>query len=79
MRVHISLDSRLVKELDRKVGTRKRSRFIAEAVQRALDEQRRWDLIESAIGSIGSTGHEWDPDPAAWVRSERRRDARRVG
>jgi hypothetical protein len=79
MRVHISLDPRLVKELDRRVGARKRSRFIADAVERALDDKRRWELIGSAFGSISKRGHVWDPDPAAWVHAERRRDARRVG
>ncbi len=79
MRVHINLDSKLVKELDRRIGPRKRSRFIADAVERALDDKRRWALIESAFGSISTTGHIWDPDPAAWVHAERRRDPRRVG
>ncbi|MBI2324630.1 MAG: hypothetical protein HYU87_06690 [Chloroflexi bacterium] len=79
MRVHISLDPKVVKEIDRRVGPRKRSRFIAAAVERAIDDKRRWELIESAFGSISTTGHVWDPDPAAWVHAERRRDARRVG
>jgi hypothetical protein len=79
MRVHINLDPKLVKELDRRVGARKRSRFIADAVERALDDRRRWELIMSAAGSISKTGHVWDPDPAAWVHADRRRDRRRVG
>lgn len=37
-----------------------------------LDEGERWELIESALGSIDATGHEWDDDPAAWVRQQRR-------
>lgn len=79
MRVHINLDPKLVKELDRRIGPRKRSRFIADAVERALDDKRRWELIESAIGSISRSGHVWDLDPAAWVHADRRRDPRRVG
>lgn len=79
MRVHITLDDDLVARLDRRVGERRRSRFIAAAVERALDDEERWDLIEQAIGSISDTGHEWDPDPGAWVRAQRRADARRVG
>jgi len=27
------------------------------------DEQQRWDDIESALGQISDTGHEWDDDP----------------
>jgi metal-responsive CopG/Arc/MetJ family transcriptional regulator len=79
MRVHITLDDDLVGELDRRVGPRRRSSFIARAVEQALEDERRWELIESALGSIEDAGHEWDDDPADWVRKERRADARRVG
>lgn len=79
MRLHISLESDLVEELDRRVGRRRRSAFIAETIRHALDDHRRWDEIESAIGAISDRGHEWDEDPAAWVRAQRVRDSRRVG
>jgi predicted transcriptional regulator len=79
MRVHISLDDDLVRRIDARVGSRERSSFIAQAVLIALDEEDRWRLIRSAIGSIGDQGHDWDEDPAAWVRSQRRADARRMG
>ena len=79
MRVHISLDEELVSELDERVGRRRRSAFIAETVRRALDDEHRWDEIEAALGAVPAEGHEWDEDPAAWVRGERRGDARRVG
>lgn len=79
MRMHISIDDDLVAELDERVGSRRRSAFIAEAVRHALDDARRWDSIQESIGSITDRGHEWDADPAAWVRSQRRTDARRVG
>jgi Arc/MetJ-type ribon-helix-helix transcriptional regulator len=79
MRLHISLDDEMVADLDTRVGRRRRSAFIAEALRRALDERRRWDEIESALGSIPDSGHEWDQDPAAWVRAQRRSDAGAVG
>jgi Arc/MetJ-type ribon-helix-helix transcriptional regulator len=79
MRLHISLDDEMVADLDARVGRRRRSAFIAEALRRALDERRRWDEIESALGSIPDSGHEWDQDPAAWVRAQRRSDVRAVG
>ena len=79
MRLHIFLDDDLVTELDRRVGARGRSPFIAAAVREALDEARRWELIESAIGSIPDHGHDWDADPAAWVRAQRQADPKRVG
>jgi metal-responsive CopG/Arc/MetJ family transcriptional regulator len=79
MRLHITLSDELVRELDSRVGARRRSAFIAAAVEHALDEERRWELIESAIGSIADTGHEWDDNPAEWVRAQRRADPARVG
>lgn len=79
VRVHINLDETLVQELDRRVGARRRSSFIAAAVKAALDDEQRWELIESSFGSIPDTGHEWDEDPAAWVHAQRFADPRRVG
>ena len=79
MRVHIILRDEVVRELDRRVGPRRRGPFIARAVERALDDERRWELIESSVGAIGDRGHEWDDDPAEWVRGQRRSDERRVG
>jgi metal-responsive CopG/Arc/MetJ family transcriptional regulator len=79
MRVHITLDAELVRELDARVGARRRSGFIARAVERALDDERRWELIESALGTVADEGHEWDADAAAWLHESRRGDPRRVG
>ncbi len=79
MRLHIALDDDLVAELDRRAGTRRRSAFIAELIRRALDDEQRWDEIESALGQVTDSGHEWDDDPAAWVRAQRRSDDRRTG
>ena len=79
MRLHITLQDKLVRELDRRVGARRRSGFIARAVETALDDERRWELIESSLGSIDANDHGWDDDPASWVREQRRVDERRVG
>jgi hypothetical protein len=79
MRLHITLRDALVRELDHRVGTRRRSAYIAQAVERALDDDRRWELIESSLGSIPDAGHEWDEDAGRWVREQRRADERRVG
>lgn len=79
MRVHISLDPALVRELDRRVGPRRRSAFIARAVEEALEDERRWELVESALGSIAERGHAWDEDAASWVHDQRRADDSRVG
>jgi len=79
MRLHIQLEDELVAELDERAGPRRRSAFVAELIRRALDDERRWDDIEASLGSIADTGHEWDEDPAAWVRAQRRTDPRRSG
>lgn len=79
MRIHITLEADLVDELRRRVGVRRRSQFISQAVREALESRRRWDDIEAALASIPDKGHEWDVDPADWVSSQRRGDARRVG
>jgi Arc/MetJ family transcription regulator len=71
MRLHITLDDALLGDLDRVVGARERSSFIAKAVRRALDELERCEALDAALGSIADSGHDWDPDPAAWVRAQR--------
>ena len=79
MRLHIQLADELVAELDaRLAGPRQRSAFVGELIRRALDDQRRWDEVESAIGAISEGEHEWDADAAAWVRGQRS-DTRRAG
>jgi hypothetical protein len=79
VRVHVILDEDLVDELDELVGPRGRSPFIAHAIRRAVEQERRWRALKSAAGSISDSGHDWDDDPAAWVRAQRRADPRRVG
>jgi hypothetical protein len=79
MRLHISLDDGLIAELDRRAGRGHRSAFIARTVERALEDERRWEEIEASLGAVEDSGHEWDRDPAAWVRAGRRGDPRRVG
>jgi Arc/MetJ family transcription regulator len=79
MRLHISLEDDLVAELDRRVGKRKRSAFIARVLRRTLEDGSRWDELIASIGTIPDQGHDWDEDPAAWVRAQRRADPKRVG
>jgi metal-responsive CopG/Arc/MetJ family transcriptional regulator len=79
MRLRITLAEDLVAELDRRVGRRRRSAFIGQTVRRALEDERRWEDIESALTAVPDTGHDWDEDPAAWVRTQRTGDTRRVG
>ena len=79
MRLHVRLDDQLVRELDSRAGGRGRSAYIEATLRRALDDERRWEQIESAVGALGEGEHEWDDDAALWVRSQRALDSRRVG
>lgn len=79
MRVHIVMDDRMVAEIDGRAGARGRTAYIVEALRRTLDDEHRWDGIASAIGVIDDEGHDWDADPAEWVREQRAADARRLG
>jgi hypothetical protein len=79
MRLHISLDDSVVAELDRRAGRGRRSAFIERTVERALEDERRWEDIEASLGALADGGHDWDSDAAAWVRAGRRADARRTG
>jgi len=79
MRIHVTLPDALVGELDRRAGVRGRSALICEFLRRGLDNERHWDDIESAIGGLPDTGHDWDDDPAEWVRRQRSQGGRRSG
>ncbi len=77
--MHITLDDDLVDELDQLAGARRRSAFIAEIIRRTLDDERRWDDLEKSLGSLSEGAHEWDDDPAEWVRRQRQSDVRGAG
>jgi predicted transcriptional regulator len=79
MRLHIRLEDDLVAQLDRRVGRRRRSAFIAETLRRALEDERHWQDIEAAVAALPDGGHEWDADPTSWARAQRRGDERRIG
>lgn len=78
MRLHINLDDELVAQLDKRVGPRGRSAFIATSVKKALENAARWDGIVAALGSDPNFLRDVD-DPEAWVREQRTADPRRVG
>jgi len=78
MRLHITLEDALVRELDSRLGRRGRSAFITALIRQALVDERRWDQITTALGTISDTGHEWDDDPAGWVAAQRA-DPQRIG
>jgi metal-responsive CopG/Arc/MetJ family transcriptional regulator len=79
MRMHISLDDDLVAQLDRRIGTRRRSAFISATVRKALADEQRWEDIEAGLGALAGSEHEWDEDPAGWVAKGRMGDSARIG
>ncbi len=79
MRMHIELEPDLVARLDALAGPRGRSAFVRRAIESALRQEARWVDIEAAAGVLHDTGHDWDDDPAAWVRQQRHADVRRAG
>ena len=42
----------------------------------AIRDATRWSNLEAAAGSIADEGHDWDADPSAWVRDQRRPHSR---
>ena len=79
MRMHIELEDTLVAAIDEIAGHRQRSAFVRKAVRAAVEQHQRWRLIGQAAGSIPDAGHDWDDDPAEWVRNQRFGDTTRVG
>lgn len=79
MRMHIELDDELVAQVDELAGPRGRSDFVRDALRCAVELHSRRRSLEAAAGSISNHRHEWDDDPAGWVRAQRGGDDRRVG
>ena len=52
MRLHIRLDDELIEELDSRAGVRGRSAYIEAIIRGALDDERRWEQIASAVGAL---------------------------
>ena len=76
--MHIELDDAIVTEIDSIAGLRRRSAFVREAVLAAVDRHRREIRLRQAAGILRNSEHDWDDDPAAWVRRQRSGDPRRV-
>ena len=44
-----------------------------------LEDEWRWTEIESSLGALAASEHDWDEDAAAWARAQRRGKERRSG
>jgi len=77
-RTHITLPEEVRADLDRLVEKRNRSRFITEAVRKALLLARQKEALQQAAGSWKEEDHpELKAGAAAWVSRMRREDEKR--
>jgi hypothetical protein len=77
-RTHVVLSDQLVKDIDTLVGTRQRSSFISQAVEKELMRLRQLKALEAAAGSWKDKDHpELKHGAAKWVEKLRRQDEER--
>ena len=78
-RTHVVLEEKLVKDIDRLVGARRRSSFLAEAAEEKLMRYRQIAALKAAAGSWKDEDHpELKAGSAKWVRTLRRETDRRL-
>jgi hypothetical protein len=73
-REHVVMPSDLLREIDSRVGRRKRSAFIQEAIEEKLNRLRRVEAFERVVGSVADGDiPEWKtPESTAeWLRGLR--------
>ena len=75
MRAHIVVPDELIAEIDARVGQRKRSRFIAEAIEAQLRNIKALEAFDAVAGSLVDVdipGWETPESASEWVRAMRR-------
>lgn len=80
-RTHVLLPRELVEAIDRLVGPRHRSEFLAEAAAKELRHRKLMQAAEAAAGSLEHAdipGWETSEAAAEWVRASRRADEERL-
>ena len=71
-RTHIVIPEKLANEIDRLVGKRGRSSFLAQAAQKELTRLRQIRALETAAGSWKDADHpELRPGAVQWVKNLR--------
>jgi Arc/MetJ-type ribon-helix-helix transcriptional regulator len=77
-RTHIIISEQLAAQIDRLVGKRGRSSFLARAAEKELMRLRQINALKAAIGAWKDEGHpELARGAAAWVAKLRRQDEKR--
>ena len=80
-RTHVVLPAELVAEIDALVGARRRSRFIAQAAEQRLQQERLLRALEAGFGAWKDEDHPELNGPdgtVGWVRRLREEDDRRL-
>ena len=73
-RVHVMISGDLLREVDERVGRRRRSEFIREAAAEKLNRLRRVEAFERAVGSVADGDNpDWKTreSTAEWLRAHR--------
>jgi metal-responsive CopG/Arc/MetJ family transcriptional regulator len=71
----------LVKDIEKLVGKRKRSRFVEDAVREKLNREKLLSALEETAGIISAAEYpDWatTEKAAAWVRESRHEDMKRL-
>lgn len=78
VRTHVLLPRELLTQIDKRVGPRRRSEFVAETLRKELDRVNLIDLFHAAQREARERGHAGDPPEwstpegtIAWVRAMR--------
>ncbi|MGH2583743.1 MAG: hypothetical protein ACRDJE_02380 [Dehalococcoidia bacterium] len=77
VRTHVVLPREVVADVDRLVGHRRRSRYMAEAIREKLRRDKLVAALEAAAGALKDVDipHWATPEQtSAWVRELRRQD-----
>ncbi len=73
-RAHVVLPDDLLRDIDARVGQRKRSEFIQDAIEAKLNQLRRVEAFERVVGSVADGDiPEWETreSTAEWLRAIR--------
>lgn len=81
MRTHVVIPPDLLEEVDRLVGSRRRSQFFTAAIEEKVQRVKLAAAARKAAGSLSDVpipGWESSAEAAEWVRASRRTDEQRA-
>ncbi|HEY4662581.1 MAG TPA: hypothetical protein VIH07_02765 [Candidatus Humimicrobiaceae bacterium] len=79
IRTHVVIPGELVEEIDRLLGKRKRSRFVAEAIRKEIQRLNFINAVKETAGAWKDEDHaEFKKGVKNWVRRLRDEDKKRL-